>query len=279
MSTQISDADDSERTRDTSRQPRQTRPRRLLSTAARRTKDGTAASAVGGLLVARAIRRAPQRRLRAGLLALLGGTLVGLGLRQRRSGGSTAGGDSQRGTSGGEGEADHEVSAEAHAHRVATDMTSPDTNPRGTTGEPKAEGVVDREVEDVAFDEDQSEDEVEARPTLGGDDEDPRIPDEETPGTDDDVEVSLSETDMTDELGKVSQPEDEQAFPASEGTDPEPTSPEAPERYGEGAVANPDSDEVEDEELGGGPTDDEVENEGNEADGGDGESTDGEPET
>ncbi|WP_226022585.1 hypothetical protein [Halomicrobium salinisoli] len=245
MSTQIPDTADSDETHDSSGQPRQTRPRRLLTKAARWTKDGTAAAAVGGLLIADAVRTAPKRRLRAGVLALLGGTLVGLGVRQRRSGGSTSGGSSRRGTTGGESEhgEDHEVSAEAHSHRVATDMTSPDTNPRGTSGEPDAQGVVDREVEDVAFDEDQSGDEVESRPTLGGDDEDPRIPDEETPGTDDDVEVSLSETDMTDELGKVSQPEDEQAYPASEGTDPEPTSPEAPERYDEGAVDNRDSDE------------------------------------
>lgn len=248
MSTQIPDAVDSEKTRDTGGQPRQTRPRRLLSTGARRATDGTGAAAVGGLLVLDAVRTAPKRRLRAGLLALLGGTLVGLGVRQRRSGGSPSGGSSQRGTGGGEGEHgdDHEVSADAHAHRVATDMTNPDTNPRGTTGEPDAQGVVDREVEDVTFDEDQSEDEVEARPTLGGDDEDPRIPDEETPGTDG-TEVSLSETDMTDELGKVSQPEDEQAYPSSEGTDPEPMPDEAPDRYGEGAVGNPDSDEAEEE--------------------------------
>ncbi len=243
MSTQIPDAADSNETRDSSGQHRQTRPRQLLSKAARWTKDGTAVTAAGGLLIADAVRTAPQRRLRAGLLALLGGTLVGLGVRQRRSGGSPSGG-SRRGTTAGEGERgdEHEVSAEAHSHRVATDMTNTDTNPRGTTGEPDAEGVVDREVEDVAFDEDQSEDEVEARPTLGGDDEDPRIPDDETPGTDGE-EVSLSETDMTDELGKVSQPEDEQGYPASEGTDPEPTSPEAPERYDEGAVDNRDSDE------------------------------------
>lgn len=237
---------------------RLSRPRRALSTVARRGRYGTAVALAGGTLLADAVRTARRDRRRAGVIALVGGALLGVGLRQRRleDGTSTAGGDEATGSDGthstGADDGARKESAEARAHRERSDVLhQPETNPRGVSGEPDVETETDPDEGDVRFATEQEAEEAEPKPHLDGDEGDPRLHDEDDPETtDDSVEVSLSEAAMADEASEATGPDPEQSYPASEGTDPEPMSEKAPERREEGAVANADSDDE------GGRTDD-----------------------
>jgi hypothetical protein len=269
--TEATDPAESDRRTETERLPR---AKRALSTMRRRGLTGRTPLVAGGLLLARAARTASRDRRRAAVQALVGGVLLGVGLRRRRSsgdepgtGGGTGTGDptetddqwdgdvdqSARDESSGSGDV---VSAEAKAHLEQSDVLhQAETNPRGVSEEPDVETETDPDEGDVRFSTDQDEG-VGAKPHLDGDaNEDPRVPDEDEPVTDDHVDVNLSEAAMADEASEATGPTPEQAYPSREGTDPEPTSEKAPERHAEGAVANPDSEDV--EEPAGAETEDE----------------------
>lgn len=201
----------------------------VLSAVGTGGRSGTLAALAGGALLAGALRANSAGR-RAGALAL-GGALLGVGLRKRRS---------DDGGSAGDAAGDQE-STEAEAHLERTDvLNQSETNPRGVSGEPDVETETDPEEGDVQYTTERDE-RPESKPHLD-DEEDPRFPDEEEAATDDGVEIDLSENAMADEASEATGPTDEQSYPASEGTDPEPTADEAPERHNEGAVSNTDTD-------------------------------------
>jgi len=193
------------------------------------------------------------------MVALTGCALLGIGLRQRRAGGPSAGASGATGRDRSQS-GDEETSVEAAAHREQSEVLhQSETNPRGVSGESDVETETGADEENVQFTTEQDEG-AKAKPTLdGGEEEDPRRPEKEDPATPaDHVEVNLSESSMADEASEATGPDPEQTYPASEGTDPDPMAEKAPERRGEGAVADADSDgesDRPDDETGAEPTD------------------------
>jgi hypothetical protein len=207
------------------------------------------AALAGGILLAGAAWTARRDRRRAGVLALGGGALLGVGIRQRRTeDGTSVASDEATERDGpeptGADAVASDVSAEARSHRERSDVLhQSETNPRGVSGEPDVESVTAPDEGDVQFTTEQDADEATPKPHLDGETEDTRLRDAdalETRG--DHVDINLSDAAMADEASEATGPTDEQSYPAREGTDPEPTSEKAPERYGEGAVANDDAD-------------------------------------
>jgi hypothetical protein len=238
QNTESGDATERERSEESDRPPRGGRVR---STVANGARSGTAAAALGSLMLAGAARTVTRSRRRAGALAAGGAALFGVAVRQHRSGDDAAAASGERSAA----DDGSKVSAEAYAHRMAASTLNPaDTSPRGVDGEPDVETKTDPGEGRIRFSTDADGDTAQKPHVDEIDPKDPRYPDLGEPGSEDPVDVSLSKTKMTDELGKVAGPDDDQAYPSREGTDPEPMSDRAPPRYGEGAVANPDSNEA-----------------------------------
>lgn len=223
------------------------RPSRIRSTIERYAGEGTAAALAGGVLLAGAVLTTRRNARRAGVLGLVGGALLVVGLRRRRSAAESPERDEAEPAHPGAGptgtaDDEGEVSAEAEAHRVRSDvMHQSEANPRGVSGEPDVETRTDPDEGEVRFTEEQAE-EPAPKPDLDGSaEEDPRRPDQDDPETPDDhVEVDLSEAAMADEASEATGPDPEQAYPAMEGTDPEPTAPAAPDREAERAEVGDD---------------------------------------
>lgn len=245
MSTHITDQTDVSETQEHGEAAHSSPATGALSTVRKAANNGTVLSIVGSGLLALAARNIRRNRLRAVIMAIVGGTLLGVGVQRRRSETDT----SSAGDDHASEHAEHESpdvgtadgSAEASAHLEQSRVThQPETNPRGTADEPDLDPDTEHDEGDVQFTTEQTGEEPEPKPHLDDDaPEDPRTADEDDQEpAEDHVTVDISEAAMADETSEATGPTDEQAYPSSEGTDPEPTSPEAPERQSEGHVAN-----------------------------------------
>lgn len=191
------------------------RAKRVASTVTRQGRNGTAAVLTGGALLVRAVR-APRSKRKAAVQGLVGAALLGLGLRQRRSGGGTP--------TGGDGTAERddegkEVSDEAHAARERDDVLhQSEANPRGVSGEPETETATDPDEGAIQFT-DEQDDEPQSQPHIDEEDPmDPRYDDVD----DEAAEIDLSEASLADEASEAVGPDPEQAMPAqTEDTEPE----------------------------------------------------------
>ncbi|QSX01059.1 hypothetical protein [Haloterrigena alkaliphila] len=268
MSSHSTDTADLEATYGTDETDTRSRSRRLLSSVTTHARNGRLPLLAGAGLLVGAVRNAGRDRRRAGVRAFVGGALLGVGLRLRRSSGGativelpdsfteTAESDEDAATESiGIGDDAGETSDEAVAHRERSDVLhESETNPRGVSGEPDVETETAPDEGAVRFTTDQTEN-ASPKPHLeDADEEDPRRPDTDDESTPDDhVEVGLSEAAMADEASEATGPDAEQAYPSLEGTDPEPMSEEAPPRGNEGAVSDPDSDDEDLEDADGEP--------------------------
>lgn len=226
---------------------RLSRLRQTFWTVIRHNRNGMVTALAGGLLLADAARTVRRDKLRAGVFALGGGVLFGVGLRQRRSeeSASTNGDDGMTKRddteSTGVNDGERKVSDEARAHRERSDaLHQSERNPRGVSGEPDVETETDPDERDIQFTTEQEVVETAPKPHLDSDEQDPRHNEDDPETADGHVTIDLSESAMADEASEATGPADEQSYPAREGTDPEPMSEKAPPRVGQGAVSNTD---------------------------------------
>jgi len=129
--------------------------KRALSVLSERAPDGTIAALVGGFLLANAVRTVRRDRRRAGLFALGGAVLVGLGLRQRGLMPEVSAGG---GASAGEAES---TEARVNRERADTEHASEEPDVEAETGSDEghvqstaARETADSEPEATLHDED-----------------------------------------------------------------------------------------------------------------------------
>ncbi|RZH66598.1 prolipoprotein diacylglyceryl transferase [Natrinema altunense] len=192
----------------------------------RAVQNGSVAVFAGCAMLVRATRSSAGTQARA-IRVAIGTTLIGIGLRQRRSNG---GGFTTREElvpdDGGRSGADSSVKTvadDAHSARERHGVTNrTEANPRGVPTDPDGDAVTGADEDAVRFTADGEE--SRAKPTLG--DEvpgDPRYDDESDEG----VAVDLSEASLADEASEATGPDPEQAEPAQvEDTEPDRSPPE-----------------------------------------------------
>ncbi|MDQ2050754.1 hypothetical protein RBH26_09670 [Natronolimnohabitans sp. A-GB9] len=233
MSPQNTESTDREATYSTSERDRRSDSSGLRSNVGRYAQDGTGAVLAGAVLLVDAIRTMRRDRRRAGIDAAVGTTLVGIGLRQRRSSENATMAETV-------GEpASIEIGETGSGSGIDRD---PETS-SSTTDESDVGTETEPDEGEVQFTSGRDEASP-SRPRLEETDaDDPRRSDAKQGRDDDHVSVDLSEASTADEASEATGPDPEQAYPAREGTDPEPTSADAPPRRNQGAVGNKTSDE------------------------------------
>ncbi len=192
----------------------------------RAVRNGSVAVFAGCAMLVRAARSSTGTRARA-IRVAIGTTLIGIGLRQRRSnGGGSTTREEPVPDDGGRSGADRSmktVADDAHSARERHGLTNrTETNPRGVPTDPDGDAMTGAGEDAVRFTADGEEPRV--KPSLS--DEvpgDPRYDDESDEG----VAVDLSEASLADEASEATGPDPEQAEPAQvEDTEPDRSPPE-----------------------------------------------------
>lgn len=186
-----------------------------------RGRYGSIAALTGFALLVNAARSSTRTRGRPAAQVLIGSALLGVGLRQRRSGagGPPVGDRGMAGQDAGEKAVSDDATAARERHDV---MHQNETNPRGVSDEPEVETTTGADEGDVRF----TEEGDDPRPKPDLDDEDPADP-RYNGESEEDVEIDLSEATMADEASEATGPAPEQSQPAQvEDTEPDSSPPE-----------------------------------------------------
>lgn len=157
-----------------------------------RTRDGSLPLIAGAALFARSLRPSRSNTL---LHGLAGTALVGVGLRQRRA------------RADGQADAPDDSDVPTGSSEQRAESHQPETNPRGTDGEPDVATDTEPDEGRIQFSEDQPDGWGSVPDLDQPADEDPRLDDEAA------TEISLSEASLADEASEAAGPAPEQAQP------------------------------------------------------------------